>query len=138
MMRPSCGTVKMCRKRSVSSRMSQKEEGRKSSLSLSSHAAKGSSCEDTTPSFRTEVLFGLPNMVSVVAAPLSAALLWVSIAVSPAYADGATKEFKLPPINLADPNRCVLKSSAMGQANAARDALYDLRQCSLSGSNAVG
>jgi len=58
--------------------------------------------------------------------------------VSAAYADGATKEFKLPPINLSDPNRCILKSSAMGQANAARDSLYDLRQCNLSGSNAVG
>jgi uncharacterized protein YjbI with pentapeptide repeats len=26
----------------------------------------------------------------------------------------------------------------MGQANAARDKLYDLRQCSLSGANAAG
>jgi uncharacterized protein YjbI with pentapeptide repeats len=55
-----------------------------------------------------------------------------------AFADGATKEFKLPPINLSDPGRCVLKSSAMGQANAARDSLYDLRQCNLSGATAFG
>lgn len=73
---------------------------------------------------------------------------WISAAVSfalitaggsaPVLADGATKEFKLPPINLSDTTRCVLKSSAMGQANAARDSLYDLRQCKLHGSAAVG
>lgn len=27
--------------------------------------------------------------------------------------------------------RCVFKSSAMGQANAARDKLYDLRECDM-------
>ena len=38
-------------------------------------------------------------------------------------------QYKLPPIDLSDPNRCQLVSSNMGQANAARDKLYDLRQC---------
>ena len=56
----------------------------------------------------------------------------------PAFADGQTVKFKLPPIDMADKNRCTLKSSSMGQANAARDKLYDLRQCSLSGANAAG
>ena len=28
-------------------------------------------------------------------------------------------------------NRCAFKSSAMGQANAARDKLYDLRECDM-------
>ena len=51
----------------------------------------------------------------------------------PSYADGQTKEFKLPPIDYSDKNRCVLNSSKMGQANAARDRLYDLRECKLSG-----
>eukprot|EP00804_Cyclotella_cryptica_P002880 CCRYP_009383-RA/>CCRYP_009383-RA protein AED:0.10 eAED:0.10 QI:194/1/1/1/1/1/2/531/237 len=51
----------------------------------------------------------------------------------PSHADGQTKEFKLPPIDRSDQSRCVLNSSKMGQANAARDKLYDLRECSLSG-----
>jgi len=56
----------------------------------------------------------------------------------PALADGQTKEFRLPPINFADKTRCSLNSSSMGQANAARDKLYDLRQCDLSGKDASG
>jgi len=55
-----------------------------------------------------------------------------------AWADGSTKEFKLPPIDLEDKNRCVFTGSKMGQANAARDKLYDLRQCQLSGKDASG
>ena len=51
---------------------------------------------------------------------------------------GQTGKFKLPPINLADKNRCKIVSSAMGQSNAARDSLYDLRQCSLANSKAAG
>lgn len=56
----------------------------------------------------------------------------------PALADGQTEKFKLPPVDLKDKNRCILNSSTIGQANAARDKLYDLRQCNLSGQNAVG
>lgn len=47
-----------------------------------------------------------------------------------ALADGATQRFSLPPVSQAK-DRCVFKSSAMGQANAARDSLYDLRECNL-------
>lgn len=55
------------------------------------------------------------------------------------WADGQTKDFKFPPIDYGDANRCVLKGgSSMGQANAARDKLYDLRQCKLSGVDATG
>jgi uncharacterized protein YjbI with pentapeptide repeats len=69
-----------------------------------------------------------------------ASLLSLSLlsAPLPAQADGQTEKFKLPPIDFADKNRCTLNSSTIGQANAARDKLYDLRQCSLSGANAVG
>lgn len=56
----------------------------------------------------------------------------------PSFADGSTKEFKLPPIDFTDKDRCRLTSSSMGQANAARDKLYDLRQCKLSGAKANG
>lgn len=51
----------------------------------------------------------------------------------PSHADGQTEKFKLPPIDRSDKSRCVLNSSKMGQANAARDKLYDLRECDLSG-----
>lgn len=57
---------------------------------------------------------------------------------SPVLADGQTKDFKLPPIDFSDKNRCVLNSSSMGQANAARDKLYDLRECKLSGVDGRG
>jgi uncharacterized protein YjbI with pentapeptide repeats len=56
----------------------------------------------------------------------------------PAHADGQTEKFKLPPVDLSDKNRCKLNSSTIGQANAARDKLYDLRQCKLSGASAPG
>jgi len=56
----------------------------------------------------------------------------------PSFADGQTKEFKLPPIDFKDKSRCTLSSSAIGQANAARDKLYDLRECKLSGEKAGG
>jgi len=51
---------------------------------------------------------------------------------------GQTKTFKLPPIDFTDKNRCQFSSSKIGQANAARDKLYDLRQCVLTGQNANG
>jgi len=41
-----------------------------------------------------------------------------------------------PPIDRKDKNRCKWKSSKMGQANAARDSLYDLRECQMAGSDA--
>lgn len=56
----------------------------------------------------------------------------------PAMADGQTEKFRLPPIDKSDKTRCSLNSSSMGQANAARDKLYDLRECSLSGASAPG
>mmetsp|Transcript_4809 Transcript_4809/g.7030 ORF Transcript_4809/g.7030 Transcript_4809/m.7030 type:complete len:236 (+) Transcript_4809:88-795(+) len=56
----------------------------------------------------------------------------------PAHADGQTKDFRLPPIDFSDKNRCTLSSSNIGQANAARDKLYDLRQCNLDGKDASG
>merc|ERR1719453_1461690 len=46
--------------------------------------------------------------------------------------------FQFPPIDKTDKNRCQFKSSAIGQANAARDKLYDLRECPMEGKNATG
>jgi uncharacterized protein YjbI with pentapeptide repeats len=56
----------------------------------------------------------------------------------PASADGQTEKFRLPPIDFTDKTRCSLNSSTIGQANAARDKLYDLRQCKLVGAKAEG
>ena len=69
------------------------------------------------------------------AAALSCALLF---SPSPAFADGQTKVFKLPPIDMSDKNRCQFSDSKMGQANASRDKQYDLRQCSLTNKVASG
>ena len=47
--------------------------------------------------------------------------------------------YRFPPVDLTNlKSRCVFSLSAMGQANAARDSLYDLRQCPMSGKNAAG
>ena len=72
------------------------------------------------------------------AAAALSALLLLPGPVPPALADGDTKEFKFPPIDRSNKDRCKWTSSAMGQANAARDSLYDLRQCPMSGKNAAG
>ena len=70
------------------------------------------------------------------AAGLAAAAL--TAAPLACLADGQTDKFKLPPINFKDTTRCVFKSSAMGQANGARDTLADFRQCSMNGKSADG
>jgi len=57
---------------------------------------------------------------------------------SPAFADGQTTKFKLPPVDTSIKNRCRFSDSKMGQANAARDSLYDLRFCDMSGKDASG
>eukprot|EP00307_Rebecca_sp_RCC1486_P005449 CAMPEP_0119406026 /NCGR_PEP_ID=MMETSP1335-20130426/517_1 /TAXON_ID=259385 /ORGANISM="Chrysoculter rhomboideus, Strain RCC1486" /LENGTH=232 /DNA_ID=CAMNT_0007430085 /DNA_START=16 /DNA_END=714 /DNA_ORIENTATION=+ len=68
----------------------------------------------------------------------AAALLVAGASAMPAMADGDTEKFKFPPIDRSNKNRCRFTSSAMGQANAARDSLYDLRECSLDGQSAEG
>jgi len=70
---------------------------------------------------------------------LSSVLLLPTIGlVPPALADGDTATFKFPPIDRTNKNRCKFSSSAMGQANAARDSLYDLRECSMTSLSAEG
>merc|ERR1719331_2617799 len=69
---------------------------------------------------------------------LSSLLLTNIAPVPPALADGDTKEFKFPPIDRSQKDRCKWTSSARGQANAARDSLYDLRECKMGGSSAGG
>ena len=52
------------------------------------------------------------------------AIAALSLAVfdpSPAFADGQTDKFKLPPVDLKDKARCQFQDSKMGQANAQRD-----------------
>merc|ERR1719231_1850723 len=76
---------------------------------------------------------------SAVAFALSSALLLPTVGFAPpALADGDTKAFKFPPIDRTKKDRCRFSSSAMGQANAARDSLYDLRECAMTASSAAG
>lgn len=51
---------------------------------------------------------------------------------------GQTSKFKLPPIDYNDKSRCTINSSSIGQSNAARDKLYDLRECKLPKSDGRG
>lgn len=50
----------------------------------------------------------------------------------------AQDQFRLPPIDRKDLNRCEMSSSSIGQANAGRDKLLDLRECDLKGKGAEG
>jgi len=79
---------------------------------------------------------GNPLTAFAGASVLAAGVLMGSVGV--AFADGSTKEFKLPPIDFSNKSRCTILNSKMGQANAARDKLFDLRQCKLSGADASG
>jgi uncharacterized protein YjbI with pentapeptide repeats len=55
------------------------------------------------------------------------------IDIAATSASGIT--YRLPPIK-ETPNRCTFVSSAMGQANGARDSLQDFRGCDMSGKSA--
>jgi hypothetical protein len=62
----------------------------------------------------------------------------ISVAIAlPSISWGIAQQYKLPPIDRSDSQRCTLVSSSMGQANAARDKLYDLRECDLRGQSAA-
>lgn len=88
-------------------------------------ATRGNDLENVKESISKLALASIVGL-SLLSAPL------------PAMADGQTEKFKLPPIDFTDKSRCSLSSSTIGQANAARDKLYDLRQCKLSGADAPG
>jgi hypothetical protein len=85
---------------------------------------------------RSDSIDGIQAMKNLA---VSAAVAFILVSSpSASLADGQTKDFKLPPIDYADKNRCVLNSSSMGQANAARDKLLDLRECKIAGAKATG
>ncbi|KAF6004440.1 hypothetical protein F1559_002303 [Cyanidiococcus yangmingshanensis] len=63
---------------------------------------------------------------------LLATLLPVELSAAP------SPTFKLPPVDMTDPNRCKLSSSTIGQANAARDKFIDARFCDLRGQDFSG
>lgn len=70
--------------------------------------------------------------IATAASVLAAAVLHASgtgPVLMSAYA--ASANVKFPPIDRTDANRCEPTSSAIGQANAARDKLLDLRECDL-------
>lgn len=70
--------------------------------------------------------------VATVASLVAAALLHTpAVAPHVFHAYAATANVKFPPIDRTDARRCEPTSSAIGQANAARDKLLDLRECDL-------
>lgn len=68
----------------------------------------------------------------------AASLLAIGTFFLPVGANAIELQYKLPPIDYKDKNRCKLESSSIGQANAARDKLYDLRECDLKGQSGAG
>lgn len=70
----------------------------------------------------------------------AAFLLSFGLVFSPSidHANAIDKQYKLPPIDRNDKNRCNLVSSSIGQANAARDKLFDLRECDMKGQSGAG
>lgn len=76
---------------------------------------------------------GLRRVGMAAAASVIAAALMHATGTGPALMESyaASANVRLPPIDRTDKNRCEPTSSAMGQANAARDKLLDLRECDL-------
>lgn len=64
---------------------------------------------------------GEDTLSNVGKAIATAALALAVFDPSPAFADGQTEKFKLPPIDKNDKMRCQFNDSKMGQANAQRD-----------------
>lgn len=111
-------------------------------LLVAANAASVAAFAPATPAVRPATQLAAakdenPAAVNQIANAASLSILAATLLFNPlpSHADGQTKEFKLPPIDQSDKSRCVLNSSKMGQANAARDKLYDLRECKLSGVN---
>jgi len=64
-------------------------------------------------------------------------LLGGALQLGPAQANLDRIRIAYPPIDRRDKNRCKWVSSAMGQSNAARDKLLDVRECKMVGSEAA-
>lgn len=71
------------------------------------------------------------NMKFVRKALTGAAVGVVTGSLSGGVPAQALEQFRLPPIDKNDKDRCIMVSSAIGQANAARQKLFDLRECDL-------
>jgi Pentapeptide repeats (8 copies) len=77
------------------------------------------------------------SQLTAAAAGAAAVALGLALCGPPSMpAHAAT--MRLPPIDRSDKNRCVPTSSAIGQANAARDSLLDLRECDLRSAKLAG
>jgi len=92
---------------------------------------------NTRLSFEAGIKMSAEQNKWIAAAGVGVALLTSPVA---SFADGQTNKFSLPPVDQKTPAsiRCVFKSSSIGQANAARDKLYDLRLCDMSEQSAEG
>mmetsp|Transcript_3340 Transcript_3340/g.5851 ORF Transcript_3340/g.5851 Transcript_3340/m.5851 type:complete len:251 (-) Transcript_3340:41-793(-) len=121
--RPQCGIAAACESyRSVTNRVSCRKQ--KSAVFMS-YTFSSNDWKQRAVGVLSElsIIGFIAFSVAAVAAPVPAA---------------NAAALKLPPINTRDKNRCEPSSSAMGQANAARDKLLDLRECDLSGKNLQG
>ena len=79
----------------------------------------------------------LHRIASRVGKATAAAVAAASLA-APLASHALEQQYKLPPIDRKDTGRCQLTTSNMGQANAARDKLYDVRECDLKGQTGAG
>jgi len=73
------------------------------------------------------------GLLAAAVGALAPAALFQDDSASTAWA----KRMAYPPIDKYDKNRCQWQSSAMGQANAQRDKLFDLRACKMAGTSAA-
>lgn len=72
-----------------------------------------------------------PRRARAVIATMAAILVSTSVGFVHCTTSADAAQQKLPPIDRSDSTRCTPKSSSIGQANAARDTLLDLRECDL-------
>ena len=92
-------------------------------------------CMDSTQAWKLSRGSQPPTLKSQPLKSLTIGLM-VAIGTAGVLPVKAQDQFRLPPIDRSDKDRCVMVSSAMGQANAARQKLFDLRECDLRDQNA--
>lgn len=89
----------------------------------------------STPKAKAKEAAGIARR-GVLAAMAGGVLGVAGLEVQDVSAEG--RRIGYPPIDRKDKFRCKWQDSKMGQANAARDKYFDVRECKMAGSNAAG
>jgi Pentapeptide repeats (8 copies) len=100
--------------------------------------ANGTTSHASAPTHVQSPLVAAAASAAGTATALALSLVLTVVPCFPAHAATSGITMRLPPIDRSNATRCTPASSAIGQANAARDSLLDLRECDLRNSKLAG